>query len=254
MHCLTKWPEAFAISNQKAKTIAKLFVEQIVLDKVYQKNCSQTEVSTSFLTLCREYVGYWMSRRLTRLVTTLRWVSGEVQCYSNQHDCEVTFSIRSRLGHLSAVFAIGWVPRNPLMSRHFSCCMVEMLVLQQRLRDPCSELIPGDYWEDLLSNLSLAWKLAAENIQRAQKLQKHYYDCCTRKVNLRVDDRVMVYMPSEVQGEECKLRWPFYGPYRVLSVTDTNVEVHLVDSHTEDPIFVNLNHVRLCHPAQGDVT
>ena len=110
-----------------------------------------------------------------------------------------------------------------------------------------------DYQEDLLSNLSLAWELAAENIRRAQKSQKRY-DRSTRKVNLRVSDRVMVYMPSEEKGEEHKLRRPFYGPYRVLSITGTNAEVCLVDLLTDDPILVNLNQVWLCHPAQEDVT
>ena len=111
-----------------------------------------------------------------------------------------------------------------------------------------------NYKEDLLCNLSLAWKLAAENIQRAQKSQKRYYDRSAKKVELRAGDRVMVYIPSEVRGEEHKLKRPFHGPYRVLSVTDTNVEVRLIDLPTDDPIFVNMNRIRLCHPSQGDVT
>lgn len=65
-----------------------------------------------------------------------------------------------------------------------------------------------DYKEDLLCNLSLAWKLAAENIQRVQKSQM-------TKVQLRAGDPVMVYMPSEVQGEEHKLKRPFHGPCSV---------------------------------------
>ena len=59
----------------------------------------------------------------------------------------------------------------------------------------------------------------------------------------------MIYM---LQGEEHKLRRPIHGPYRVLSITETNAEVQLVDSHTDDPIFVILNRVRLCHPEQGE--
>ena len=64
----------------------------------------------------------------------------------------------------------------------------------------------------------------------------------------------MVYMPSELQGDEHKLRRPFYGQYRVLNVTETNAEVRLVDSPNEDPIFVNLNRIRLCHLEQGSAT
>ena len=61
-------------------------------------------------------------------------------------------------------------------------------------------------------------------------------------------------MPSELCGEEHKLRRPFHGPYRVLNITETNAEVRLADSPTDDSIFVNLNRIRLCYPDQGEST
>ena len=70
-----------------------------------------------------------------------------------------------------------------------------------------------NYKSDLLCNLSLAWKLAAGNIQAAQNRQKKYYDHSANEVKLKVGDRVMVYMPSELQRDEHKLRHPYYGPY-----------------------------------------
>lgn len=83
-----------------------------------------------------------------------------------------------------------------------------------------------DYKEDLLSGLSLAWELAQANIQKAQASQKRNYDRkCTEEVNLKAGDRVMIYMPAESQGKNWKLSRPFHGPYRVLKVTPTNVEV-----------------------------
>ena len=56
----------------------------------------------------------------------------------------------------------------------------------------------------------------------------------------------MFYIPTKLQGEEHKLKCPFHGHYRVLGVTDT---VHLIDSPTDDAIFVSLNSIRLCHLA-----
>ena len=50
-------------------------------------------------------------------------------------------------------------------------------------------------------------------------------------------DRIMVYMPCEVQGKDSKLKRPFHEPYRVLNVTDTN-EGRLVDRPGDDPSFV----------------
>ena len=64
----------------------------------------------------------------------------------------------------------------------------------------------------------------------------------------------MVYMPAQVKGKDRKLARPYYGPYRVLSLTPTNVEVRLIDDPTDEPIFVALERVRLCYPEQGGMT
>ena len=58
----------------------------------------------------------------------------------------------------------------------------------------------------------------------------------------------MVYMPHSISGTAWKLARPFYGPYRVLSLTPTNAEVKLIDKPDSDSIFVALDRVRLCYP------
>ena len=81
--------------------------------------------------------------------------------------------------------------------------------------------------------------------KKAQAHQKHQYDKHSKELTLSVGDRVMVYMPHSVSGKAWKLVRPFYGPYRVLSLTTTNAEVAKLDSES---IFVALNRVRLCYP------
>ena len=106
-----------------------------------------------------------------------------------------------------------------------------------------------DYKEELLSGLTLAWKLARANIQKAQGTQKQNYDRkCTKDVNLKAGDRVMVFMPAESQGKNWKLSRQFHGLYRVLQVTPTNAEVRLIDRPKDEPIFVALDRIRLCYP------
>ena len=90
--------------------------------------------------------------------------------------------------------------------------------------------------------------MARANIKQAQAHQKHYYDKKSKSSILSVGDRVMVYMPHTVSGKAWKLARPFYGPYRVISLTSTNAEVKLVDKPDTDAIFVALNRVRLCYP------
>lgn len=64
-------------------------------------------------------------------------------------------------------------------------------------------------------------------------------------------------VPTEAKGEKRKLALPFHGPFRVLTIFPTNVEVRLVDVVDDPkaaPIFVALDRVCLCYPEQGDVT
>ena len=61
-------------------------------------------------------------------------------------------------------------------------------------------------------------------------------------------------VPTEAKGEKRKLALLFHGPFRVLTIFPTNVEVRLVDDPKAAPIFVALDRVRLCYPEQGDVT
>ena len=61
-------------------------------------------------------------------------------------------------------------------------------------------------------------------------------------------------MPAVTRGKHWKLVRPFHGPYRVLSVTPTNMEVQLVDDPTGDTIFVLLDRVHCCYAEQGNAT
>ena len=45
---------------------------------------------------------------------------------------------------------------------------------------------------------------------------------------------------------------PFHGPYRVLTVTPTNVEVRLVSDPRQESIFVNLDRIRSRYPELED--
>ena len=64
----------------------------------------------------------------------------------------------------------------------------------------------------------------------------------------------MIYMPSVITGKTRKLARPYYGPYRVLSVTRTNIEARLVDKPDTDLIFVAVNRVRPCYPELSDAS
>ena len=78
------------------------------------------------------------------------------------------------------------------------------------------------------------------------------YDKNSKQPQFQIGDRVMVFMPSEKKGTTWKLARPFYGPYRIVDLTPTNVEVWLIDKPEDPTIFVALNRVRLCYPELPD--
>lgn len=63
----------------------------------------------------------------------------------------------------------------------------------------------------------------------------------------RVNDRVMVHFPSALRGKAWKFARPYYGPYKILSLTPTNAEVQLVDHPNKESLFVALDRVKPCY-------
>ena len=105
---------------------------------------------------------------------------------------------------------------------------------------------------DLVHGLSDAWAIAKQYIE--QKRQKTNYDRHAKDQGYRVGDRVMVHMPHEFTGKAWKLARPYFGPYRILSVTPTNAAVRLVDKPDEPSIFVSLSRVRPCYSEISDTS
>ena len=110
-----------------------------------------------------------------------------------------------------------------------------------------------DYKTELVTGLTDAWKLAGEHVKEAEKRQKRQYDKRSKEFDLKVGDWVMVYMPQEKKGKSRKVVRPYFGPYRVLRVTPSNVKVQLIDKSTEPSICVSLDRVHACYPELGNI-
>ena len=105
-----------------------------------------------------------------------------------------------------------------------------------------------DYRMKLVTGLTESWRLAKQHIHKAQQKQKKSYDCNTKTKSLdfREGDRVMVFMPQEVQGKDRKLAPPHHGPYRILEVQPNCVRVRPVDKPADHPILVSMDRVTKC--------
>ena len=102
--------------------------------------------------------------------------------------------------------------------------------------------------------MAKAKKIALENICRAQRKQKEFYDRHSGEAKYQIGDRVMVYMSGDVSGKKWKIARPYHGSYRILSITPTNAEVQLIKNPGEPSLFVALSQLRRCYPELPDTS
>ena len=105
------------------------------------------------------------------------------------------------------------------------------------------------YKTALTLNFTGAWSLARQQVQKAQRQQKRFYDRGSRKPTFCVGDRVFVYMPVAKTGKAYKFARLYHGPYRVLEVTASDARVARVDRPQGTPLFVAIDRLRHC-PAE----
>ena len=70
-----------------------------------------------------------------------------------------------------------------------------------------------DYRTELVMSMA---KIALENICRAQRKQKEFYDRHSGETTYYVGERFMVYMPGTVSGKRWKIVRPYHGPTELL--------------------------------------
>ena len=84
----------------------------------------------------------------------------------------------------------------------------------------------GDYRQQMIVSLSEARELAVKNIRQAQKRYKKYYDRHATPSRIEAGDWVFVHFPQQEMGEIRKRYRPWFGPYRVRSISDTDWRTH----------------------------
>ena len=62
----------------------------------------------------------------------------------------------------------------------------------------------------------------------------------------------MVFFPTQVKGKAWKLARPYFGPYKMLSLTPTNAEVQLTHDSKSGSIFVTLERIHHCYYEMSD--
>ena len=260
---LTKWPEVFATSDQTALTIARLFVEQIVcrhgvpaqllsdrgaafLSHLLMKICELLGVEKLNTTAYHPQTD-GLAERFNRTLTDM--LAKKAERSGKDWDAHLPFvlfayqaSLQESTKESPFYLLYGHDPRLPT-----TLGLDSGRQQQQHLTDL------DTYKAEVAFKFSEAWKLARDNIKKAQQCQKKHYDRRTRLPRFKVGDRVFVYMPAAKACKAYKFARPFYGPYRIVEQSETGVVVRPVDQPQADPIRVAYNRIRHCADSIPDV-
>ena len=258
---LTKWVEVFAVADQTAETVARLFVEGVVCRHGVPQELLSDRGGNFLSALMQEVCRLMGVKKLNtsgyhpqcnglveRFNSTLIQMLAKVT--KNPKDWDQCLPYVVYAYHTAAQESTKESPFFLMYGRDPQIPTVEALSTPST---PYTVDL-DDYQSELITGLSDAWEAAAEHIKVAQCHQKRMYDRGASELKLKIGDRVLVHMPHEVRGNAWKFARPFHGPYRVVSLTPTNAEVRLVDQPNDDSIFVSLNRVRRCYDELPNVS
>ena len=251
---LTKWPEVFAISDQSAITVARVFVKEIVcrhgVPGALLSDRGAAFLSKLMLEVCRlmgvkkvNTTAYHpqtdgLVERFNRTLTDMLAKTVEAQGANwDERLPYVLFAYRTSLQQstLESPFFL-------LYGRDAQLPLEEVMC-PEPTRHPIDL---SDYKMELSSSMAEAWEIARTSIKKAQRRQKQQHDRKARDPKFVIGDRVFVYMPASKSSQAYKFAKPFEGPYRIIAMYDNGADVRLVDRPTAPPIRVALDRLRHC--------
>ena len=201
----TKLAEAFAVPNQKAETVARLLVEQVVCQHGIPEELL-SDRGANFLSSLIQNVCKILGMKKINISGYHPQTDGLVEKFNSTLTAMIAKScdVRDRewddqLPFLLFAYKVSVQESTrdfPFYLMHGRDPHISTETVLTSSRSPYA-VDTDDYEVDLCSNLSTTWELAKTNIGKAQVAQKSYYGRFSKAVDVKPGDRVMVYMPAE---------------------------------------------------------
>ena len=217
---LTKWPEVFATADQSALTIAKLLGEHVIsrhgvpaevlsdrgasfLSNLMQEVCRLMGIKKVNTTAYHPQTDGLVERYNRTLIDMLAKTVDKSGQNWDTHLPYVLFAYRASIQESTRespfYLLYGRDPRLPT---------------EAALSTPLTRayIDTDDYKTELTLNFTEAWDLARQQVEKAQRQQKRFYDRRSRKPTFRVGDRVFLYMPAAKTGQAYNLHAHIMDP------------------------------------------
>ena len=253
---LTKWPLVYPLADQKAQTIAKILVEEIIPFFGVAESLLSDKGTNLLSHLIKEIC---LMLGITKLNTTAYYPQCDGMVERFNWTLKSTLSKHaSRFGNQwdSYFSSILWVYRN---TPHESTGeKPSFLMFDVNLRSPTeaaflnpSKVTPStveDYKKKVMLSLSSAHDLAVKAVKKSQDQYKRLYDRGAIQTDYCVSDWIFIRFPAVKTGRNRKLSLPWQGPYRILQRIDPDITASKVYFPGDGQIQVHQQQVTRCPP------
>ena len=247
----TRYVDMFAIPNQTAETVARIFVEEYITRYGVCENLL-SDRGTNFLSELVSEVNRLLNinkksttpfhpatnsavERVFRVVKTklAHFCSRETQKDWDQYVPFIRYVI-NQSWHASTNYSPAYLfYGRPLLTP-----------LKLLLPKSAPESVEGDYPEVMAARIQQVWELARVYMKASKEAQKFYYDRDLTPSKVRVGDRVYKHSPAGRKGLSTKLVHHWIGPFLVTKVSDTNAWIKPISKPNDTPKCVHLNNLK----------
>lgn len=243
---LTRWPEAFALPDATARTVAKTLFDEIICrhgaplslltDQGPQFTDGLIEGLNELLQIRRLYTTPYHPQTdglVERLNGTLENIIASFTS-SDQKDWDLYIPCALFAYRTSMQESTKETPFYLMYGRD-AYLPTDTMLYGRPAAPPTND---EEYKSDLVWRLQHARQIARENTLAAQERQKQYYNSRRREVTYREGDLVMLHVPGKKEKEKTrKLLSPWQGPYRVTRVRNPLVyELTGVHNPNDQPV------------------
>jgi hypothetical protein len=245
---LTKWAVAIPMSNQKAETVAKVFVEEIIFLYGTPKKLL-TDQGSNFMSEFFKCVTDYFS--ITKINTSAYHpqTDGLVERFNGTilnmiasyvNDGQTDWDV-----HLKpCVYAYNNAVHPSTQETPFYLMYLRKnnMPIDLNYQQPESHAVEVPNYKMLMQErMQLAWEKAGLKIKYNQEEYKEAYDKKAKDHDLKIGDLVYLHKPEPKKGISVKLQRPYKGPYRVCGFTATNVRLQPVNNKNAEIIVVHAN-------------
>uniref|UniRef100_A0A7M5XFT0 Reverse transcriptase n=1 Tax=Clytia hemisphaerica TaxID=252671 RepID=A0A7M5XFT0_9CNID len=230
---LTAWPEAFAVASTEANVIAELLLHHIIFRFGVPRHFV-TDQGKNFLSNLMAEVCNMLNIKQIKTTPYHPQSNGIVERLNGTLVKGISHFVASRQNDWdqylpSVLFAYRTSVNESRKESPYYLMFGREATLPSDLQfNPGKKLSPQveDHRARIVGQVQMAQRIANENLKKAQRKNKHYYDQNVKGKEFKVGDEVWLHNKARQKGLSPKLMAKWIGPFRITKkLSEVNYEL-----------------------------